>query len=404
MINRGFSSSLKHFHMGETIFSEGEPGDWAYIIESGRVEVAISVDGQQYPLGILSKGDVLGEMAVMDTAPRSASARAIEETVCVAIPSGQISERVEEADPVIKLLVSTLLHRIRNNILQADSSHQLQIPQKLCQSLSKRALDKMRLESELRAALNNQQLRPHYQPLVNIQTREILGFEALIRWFSPTRGEVSPGEFTSIAEETSLIIPIGQQTIQQVCRDLVQFQQCCPDRPLSISINVAPRQLAADTFLTDLKSVIERYGLQASQIKLEVTERVFMEDPVALAMLQYCRKDGFQVFLDDFGTGFSSLNYLTRFEVDGFKIDRAFVRELLTNRRTQILLKSMLAMAHGLDMQTVVEGIETETQLMVLQKSGCNIGQGYLFGKPLSFEDAQKVLIQDHLIYSPMKL
>lgn len=404
MINRGFSSSLKHFRMGETIFSEGEPGDWAYIIESGRVEVAISVDGQPFPLGILSTGDVLGEMAVMDTAPRSASARAIEETVCVAIPSRQISERVEEADPVIKLLVSTLLHRIRNNILQADSSHQLQIPKKLCQSLSKRALDKIRLESELRAALNNQQLRPHYQPLVNIQTREILGFEALIRWFSPTRGEVSPGEFTSIAEETSLIIPIGQQTIQQACRDLVQFQQCCPDRPLSISINVAPRQLAEDNFLSDLQAVADSYGLQASQIKLEVTERVFMEDPVALKMLQQCRQAGFHIFLDDFGTGFSSLNYLTRFEVDGFKIDRAFVRELLTNRRTQILLKSMLAMAHGLDMQTVVEGVETETQLMVLQKSGCNIGQGYLFGKPLPFEDAQKLLSQDHLSYSPMKL
>ncbi|MEM6253956.1 MAG: EAL domain-containing protein [Cyanobacteria bacterium P01_D01_bin.156] len=328
----------------------------------------------------------------MDTAPRSASAKALEETVCVAIPSRQISERLEEADPVIKLLVNTLLHRIRNNITQVNSSPQIRIPSKLCQALSKRALDKIRMESELRGALNNQQLRPHYQPLVNIQTREILGFEALIRWFSPTRGEVSPGEFTSLAEETSLIIPIGQQTIQQACRDLGQFQTRYSRGNLSMSINVAPRQMAEAHFLRDLQTITDRYGLQASQIKLEVTERVFMGNPIALEMLKSCRQAGFQIFLDDFGTGFSSLNYLTRFEVDGFKVDRAFVQELLTNRRTQILLESMLAMAHGLKIQTVVEGIETEQQLTVLQASGCDMGQGYLFGRPLPFSATQQLL------------
>lgn len=400
MLNRGLSSSLKRFRMGETIFSEGDPGDWAYIIESGRVEVAVNVNGQSQLLGILSKGDVLGEMAVMDTAPRSASATALEETVCVTIPPSQISDRVAEADPVIKLLVGTLLNRMRNTM--PALAPQLRMPLTLCQSLSKRALDKMRLESELRAALNNNQLRPYYQPQVNIQTGEVLGFEALTRWFSSTRGYVSPQEFTSLAEETSLIIPIGQQTIQQACRDLVQFQQACPQRQLSMSINVAPRQLAEDTFLTELQAVTKRNGLHASQIKLEVTEGVFMADPTALEMLQSCRQAGFHVSLDDFGTGFSSLSYLTRFEVDGLKIDRAFVQELLTNRRTQILLKSILAMAQGLGIETVVEGIETQAQLMVLQRSGCDIGQGYLFGRPFPFEAARQLLTNDQ-IYSLIK-
>ena len=391
------SSALKHFQMGETIFSEGDPGDWAYIIESGRVEVAVSVDGQPIPLRILTSGDVLGEMAAMDTAPRSASAKALEETVCVAISSQQISERVQDADPIVKLLVSTLLHRIRSTS-QVTASKKSRIaagfqPQSLAEN--NKVLDKMRLESELRAALDNQQLRPHYQPLVNIQTRQILGFEALIRWFSPTRGPVSPGEFTSIAEETSLIIPIGQHTIQQACRDLGQLQAVCPDWPVFMSINVAPRQLAESTFLDELQTVIDQYGLQSSQIKLEVTERVFMENPVALEMLQSCRQAGFHIALDDFGTGFSSLNYLTRFEVDGFKIDRAFVQEILTNQRTQVLLKSMLALAYGLGMQTVVEGIETLEQLTVLQQAGCDIGQGYLFGKPLPFAEVQQLLTQE---------
>lgn len=398
MSNWSSTSALKHFQMGETIFSEGDPGDSAYIIESGSVEVAVSVDGQPFPLRILTSGDVLGEMAVMDTAPRSASAKALEETVCVAISSRQISERVQDADPVVQLLVNTLLHRIRSTPQIASSTKSNIATGLQAESPSEdndKVLDKMRLESELQAALTNNQLRPHYQPLVNIQTRQILGFEALIRWFSPTRGHVSPGEFTSIAEETSLIIPIGQQTIQQSCRDLVQFQTLCPDRPLFISINVAPRQLAEDDFLTNLQTVIDQNRLKPAQIKLEVTERVFMEDPVALETLQRCRQAGFHIALDDFGTGFSSLNYLTRFEVDGFKIDRAFVQEIITNQRTQVLLESMLTMAHGLGMQTVVEGIETQEQLDVLQRSGCDIGQGYLFGKALPFAEVQQLLLQE---------
>ena len=403
MSNWGSSSALKRFRIGETIFSEGDPGEWAYIIESGRVEIAVSVDGQPFPLRILTSGDVLGEMAVMDTAPRSASAIALEETVCVAISSQQISERVQDADPVVKLLVNTLLHRIRNTPQVASSP---QLPMTARQRSPKendKVLDKMRLESELRAALENQQLGPHYQPLVNIQTRQILGFEALIRWFSPTRGHVSPGEFTSIAEETSLIIPIGQQTIEQACRDLVQFQTLCPNRALFVSINVAPRQLSATDFLAQLTTIVARYQLQTSQIKLEVTERVFMEDPAALEMLQRCRQAGFHIALDDFGTGFSSLNYLTRFEVDGFKVDRAFVQGILTNQRTQVLLESMLTMAKGLGMQTVVEGIETPEQLALLQQSGCDIGQGYLFGKPLPAGQIQQLLTKDP-IHSPMTL
>lgn len=391
------SSALKHFQMGETIFSEGDPGDWAYIIESGRVEIAVRVDGRPIPLRILTSGDVLGEMAVMDTAPRSASAKALEETVCVAISSQQISERVQDADPIVRLLVNTLLHRIRSTPQIAASKHsriaagfQPQSPVENSQ-----VLDKMRLESELRAALDNQQLRPHYQPLVDIQTCEILGFEALIRWFSPTRGPVSPGEFTSIAEETSLIIPIGQNTIQQACRDLSQLQMARPERPLFMSINVAPRQLTEASFLAELQVVTDQYGLQPSQIKLEVTERVFMEDPIALKMLKICRQAGFHIALDDFGTGFSSLNYLTRFEVDGFKIDRTFVQEILTNPRTQVLLESMLSMAHGLGIQTVVEGIETPEQLSVLQQAGCDIGQGYLFGKPMPFAEIRHLLEQE---------
>ncbi|MEM8610902.1 MAG: EAL domain-containing protein [Cyanobacteria bacterium P01_H01_bin.105] len=404
MSNWSSSSALKHFKVGEVIFSEGDPGDSAYIIESGRVEIAVSVDGQLFPLHVLTSGDVLGEMAVMDTAPRSASAKALEETVCVAISSRQISERIQGADPIVQLLVTTLLHRIRSTP-QVTLSGYPKVAMGVQQTSSSdndKGLDKMRLESELREALNNQQLRPHYQPLVNIQTQEILGFEALVRWLSPTRGHVSPGEFTSIAEETSLIIPIGQQTLQQACRDLVQFQMACP-RPLFMSINVAPRQLAENSFLAELKAITDQYGLSPTQIKLEVTERVFMEDPVALSMLQKCRQAGFHIALDDFGTGFSSLNYLTRFEVDGFKIDRAFVQELLTNQRTQVLLESMLAMAHGLGMQTVVEGIETIEQLEVLQRSGCDIGQGYLFGKPLPFSEAQQLLAQA-LVQNPIKL
>ena len=399
MIHRRSSSVLKYFKVGEVIFTEGEPGNWAYIIEAGKVEITVEIGGKPVPLQVLTPGDILGETAFVKQAPRTASARAIEDTVCLAISSAQLSERLQASDPVIQLLITTMLHRIQT-LSQAtvsfyQNSLQASAPLPPAAAISHEThgvLDKIRLEAELRTALTQRQLQSYYQPLVDIDTQAILGFEALIRWHSPTRGSVPSAQFTSLAEETSLIIPIGTWALEQACRDLARLQTGYHQRRLFMSINVAPKQLAKNSFIEHLLRITQAWGLTSEQIKLEVTERVFLEDPVALDMLKRCRSDGFHISLDDFGTGFSSLSYLTQFEVDSFKIDRTCVKEIMTNPRTQVLLEAMLHMAHGLGIPTLVEGIETVEQLVVLQQLGCDIGQGYLFGHPLPFEEAYQLL------------
>lgn len=404
------SSLLVYFQPGELIFAAGEEGHHAYIIESGQVDVFVTTAGTDVSLKTLTKGEVFGEMAVIDASPRSASVRALTETCCVVISSEQIYDRIEASDPVVKLLVSRLLDHIRSSntgvsrVMPATSVPISSSTSADPTTLHQPVLEKMRLESELLDAIATHAFVPHYQPLVDLATEEILGFEFLIRWHSPTRGWVSPGLFINTAEETSLIRPIGRWVLESACADLNRFNQALNSTeanpgqthpPLFISVNVSARQFQAPQFLEELLEILQRHQIPPSQIKLEVTERVLMEGPSAINIIQQCRQQGFHLALDDFGTGFSSLTYLAKFEIDSLKIDQYFVREMLTNRRTLALMKHILAMTRDLEMLSVAEGVETQQELDILRQLGCQIGQGYLFGKPLPFESAKSILLEN---------
>lgn len=406
------SSLLAYFQPGELIFAAGEEGHHAYIIESGQVDIFVTTTGKDVSFKTLAKGDVFGEMAVIDASSRSASARALTETCCVVISREQISDRIEASDPVVKLLVSRLLDHIRSlntGVSQAEMSTS-DLPNSSVTSSPpilphQPVLEKMRLESELLDAIATNAFVPHYQPLVDLETEEILGFEFLIRWKSPTRGWVSPGLFIDTAEETSLILPIGRWVIENACADLHRFNQALNDSsipfgkprpPLFISVNVSARQFQAPQFNEELLETLQRYQIPHSQIKLEVTERVLMEGASAINIIQQCRQHGFHLALDDFGTGFSSLTYLAKFEIDSLKIDQYFVRQMLTHPRTLALMKHILAMTRDLGMVSVAEGVETQEEFDILRRLGCQIGQGYLFGKPLPFESAKNLLLDNY--------
>lgn len=406
------SSLLVHFQPGELIFTAGEEGHHAYIIESGQVDIFLTTTGKDVSFKTLVKGDVFGEMAVIDASPRSASARALTETCCVVISSEQISDRIEASDPVVKLLVSRLLDHIRslNTGVSQAAMPGSDLPESSLTSSSpffphQPVLEKMRLESELLDAIATNAFVPHYQPLVDLETEEILGFEFLIRWESPTRGWVSPAMFINTAEETSLIRPIGRWVLENACADLNRLNQALTNTlanpvenrpPLFISVNVSARQFQAPQFNEELLEILQRHQIPHSQIKLEVTERVLMEGPSAINIIQQCRQLGFHLALDDFGTGFSSLTYLAKFEIDSLKIDQYFVRQMLTNRRTLALMKNILAMTRDLEMLSVAEGVETQEELDILRRLGCQVGQGYLFGKPLPFESAKNLLLDNY--------
>ena len=313
----------------------------------------------------------------------------------------QIAERIESANPLVKLILSISLHRNRgyNNYFKSVLNSANTVLPSLSQTEEaytkdpqhRKILDEIKLESDLQKAVPNDELKLYYQPLFSIQNSQVVGFESLLRWQCPDRGMVSPQQFISLAEETSLIVPIGDWIIEQACVDLKNFQahwQATSLTPghLFMSVNVSVRQFQEPDFCEKLVALTQRYQLSPKHIKLEVTERLFLDQADAVEVIHQCRAAGFQIALDDFGTGYSSLSYLERCEIDSLKIDQSFTGKINTSQRARILVSSMIDMAQRLGLITIAEGIETLEHQRILQEMGCDIGQGYLFSKPLPVE------------------
>jgi diguanylate cyclase (GGDEF)-like protein/PAS domain S-box-containing protein len=265
-------------------------------------------------------------------------------------------------------------------------------------SMRARKTDRLTLESELRRALEREEITIHYQPIVRLEDRSVAGFEALARWDHPKMGRMSPSEFIAIAEEIGLIVDLGLFVLERAARQLGQWQRTVRQRdPIFCSVNVSSRQLLRQDLIHDLRTVIARTGLARGTLKLEMTESLVMENPEhAAQMLQRIRELGAGLALDDFGTGHSSLAYLQRFPFDTIKIDQSFVRASNKGARP-VILRSIIAMAHDLGMEVVAEGAETESDAIELYQLGCEYAQGYVFGEPMSADDARRRLSSDRL-------
>jgi diguanylate cyclase (GGDEF)-like protein len=250
------------------------------------------------------------------------------------------------------------------------------------------------LETDLRKALERQEFIIHYQPIVKLGIRRIVGFEALVRWQHPTRGLISPAEFIPMAEETGLIVPIGYWVLAEACRQIGEWHVQFPaDPPLTISVNLSVRQCAQPDLVQKVAHILEETSLDASDLKLELTESMIVEDADSTsAMLSELRALGVQVQMDDFGTGYSSLGYLQRLPIDTLKIDRTFVNRMGKDDSGSEIVRTILALAHDLGMKVVAEGIETDEQLSELKSMGCEYGQGYLFTKPIDSQMASALL------------
>jgi diguanylate cyclase (GGDEF)-like protein/PAS domain S-box-containing protein len=243
------------------------------------------------------------------------------------------------------------------------------------------ALARLETEVELRRALTSGDLRLHYQPVVDIVTGHITGVEALLRWQHRTRGLVMPDDIISIAEETGLIVPLGEWVLEQACNQLVEWHRVAPH--LTMAVNLSGVQLGRPDLVERVAGVLERTGVLRSAVSLEITESVLMRDAEdALGVLNELKALGVRISIDDFGTGYSSLTYLKRFPVDVLKIDRSFVDGLGTDVDDLAIVQATLALATSLGIDTIAEGVETEAQRDVLQDLGCRRAQGYLFGRP----------------------
>jgi diguanylate cyclase (GGDEF)-like protein/PAS domain S-box-containing protein len=257
------------------------------------------------------------------------------------------------------------------------------------------------LEAELRRAVERQEFVVHYQPIVKLETGEVIGAEALVRWQHPTRGIVPPLEFIPLAEETGLIVPLGSWILRQSCRQLAEWQKLRGGgEPFVMNVNLSSRQLVREAIADEVAAAVDDSGIRASWLVLEVTETVLMADPVVAAQaLSKIRDLGVRVALDDFGSGYSSLSHLRRFPIDIVKIDKSFVDDVAHEGAESAIARGIIELGHAMKIQTVAEGIEVDEQAEVLRSLGCELGQGFFFAKPLAADAWATLLSADQVGY-----
>jgi EAL domain-containing protein (putative c-di-GMP-specific phosphodiesterase class I) len=248
------------------------------------------------------------------------------------------------------------------------------------------------MESELRRVVAHGQLVLHYQPQLDDQNH-ITGAEALLRWQHPLRGLVPPAEFIPLAEETGLIIPIGNWVLETACKQLKEWQGNELTRDLLLAVNVSARQFHQPDFVENVQQIVERAGANPNHLKLELTESVIVDDIAdTIEKMKALKAYGVGFSMDDFGTGYSSLSYLRRLPLDQLKIDRSFIHEVETNTGDAVIVKTIIAMAHALGLDVIAEGVEKEAQHLFLTRNDCPAYQGFLFGQPVPISIFEEML------------
>ncbi len=259
-----------------------------------------------------------------------------------------------------------------------------------------KAVEALRIENELRKGIEKGQIQPYFQPIVSLSTGRITGFEALVRWKHPKRGLMMPVDFISLAEETGLILPLGINVLKQSCQQLRKWQQKFKTTALTMSINLSAKQFAQKNLVEEISQIIRDAGVEPSCIRLEVTESTVMGNAVlAIETLKQLKSIGVMLSIDDFGTGYSSLSYLHRFPFDILKIDRSFVSRMATDQDSRGIIKTIITLSNELGKNLIAEGVEKEVHREMLVELGCEIGQGYLFSKPLDPKLAQAFLLSN---------
>jgi EAL domain-containing protein (putative c-di-GMP-specific phosphodiesterase class I) len=271
------------------------------------------------------------------------------------------------------------------------------------EGLHTQAVGRLRLEADLRTALAERQFRVYYHPVLQLGTRQVVNFEVLLRWDHPTQGLISPYRFIEAAEDTGILVSIGQWLILQACKQLRDWDanrssgqaEHGQGAPLNITVNVSARQLADARLINDIQSALQETGIDASRLQLEMTEIVAAADPkLTVTVLSHLKQLGIGMILDDFGAGTTSLRGLREFRVEAVKIDRSLVREMLTDRVAGDTVELITTLAHKMKLKAIAEGIETARQVERLLELGCEYGQGHYFAQPMEAKMAQQFMRQ----------
>ncbi len=357
--------------------------------------VFLMKDGVEVPLKVLGKGEIFGEMSMIDNSPRSASCRTLGDVRLATVTKDQLLDRIQSTDPIVRLLMRALLDRLRiqNDGLRGKLITEANVRNQKLENETQEALDRLELENRISRALDNNEFCPYYQPIYDLQTQEVVGCEALIRWITPEGKLISPVEFIDALEESPLILDVGQRMIEYCFRDLMRMHKDLSLSPdFFISVNVSGRQFADPAFVQNVERARSTFNMPSKCLKLEVTERIMTEGPQAIQTLLECRALGYKIAIDDFGTGFSSLQYLASMPLHDLKVDRSFVNQMVTLEKSLSIVKTLIYLANALNLNLIAEGIETAEQLRVLRILGVQMGQGFYFSKAIPYDDFVNLL------------
>jgi EAL domain-containing protein (putative c-di-GMP-specific phosphodiesterase class I) len=383
---------------GAVLFEEGEIGHSAYLILDGHIEIFHRRDGGEAVLGRRGPGEIFGEMAILDAGPRSACVRAAEDCVLVPVGAAQIRQKLAEADPILRLCLEGLIAQFRETLPRlgpAGADCRFAPPSPAAQADFDATVAALAQERALRRALARDEFALFLQPIVRLATGRLAGFEALIRWYDPERGLVSPADFIPAAEASGMIVAITAWVIEEIGRIVPEILRAglrAPDSveaSLFVSFNVTAQDLARADVPGLIDAMLRRSGIAPGSLKLEITESTLMHDPAgAAATLARCRAAGLGIAVDDFGTGYSSLSHLSTLPITTLKVDRAFVRPMLAEPRDRRIVQTILRLADEIGVDAVAEGIEWSAEAQALAAMGCALGQGYYFGRPVTRPEA----------------
>lgn len=385
---------------GTVLFEEGEVGHFAYLILSGCIEIFLRRDEGETIFARRGPGEIFGEMAILDADPRSASARALDDCVLLPVSEAQIRQRLAEADPILRLCLEVIIARFRETMPRmklgaAAGAAAPAIPLSAAGQVDFEAtIAKLVLERALRRALDRGEFELFLQPIVRLASGRLAGFEALIRWRDPERGLVPPAAFIPAAEASGLILEITAWVVAEIGSIMPEIAQAALRNPaavdgtLFLSFNVTGYDIAQAGFPAMIDALLRTSGIAPDSLKLEITESTLMRDPEgASATLLHCRAAGLGIAIDDFGTGYSSLSYLSTLPITTLKVDRAFVRTMLTEPRDRRIVQTILRLADEIGIPVVAEGIEAAAEARALSEMGCAFGQGFHFGRPVPLSD-----------------
>lgn len=392
----------KLYRAGEFIMRQGDAGDSAYFIQSGRVQISLRrPDGSQLMMGERGAGSLIGEMAIVDDGPRSATVQAIEDCRLLEITKADFSRALRNSNPIVGLVTRLILLRYRDvlqrseNIRDYSGVTAVVEQQERVHAEESRVLDLVRMANEFRVAVARRQLLLEYQPFVNMRSGDIIGFEALMRWQHPVKGKMSPDLFIPMAEDTGLIVDATRWAFREACHTLRRLQDRTGNRTLYMSINFSALDFDEPSLLDNMMASLEESGVSPAAIHMEITERLLLRQSEHIRrLLQQCRDLGMQVSIDDFGTGYSSLSYLHHYPVSILKIDQSFVRSMIQDRGSMSLVKTIVSLSANMGFETIAEGVETRQQVDCLLDLQCTVAQGYCFARPMTESALIKFLEQ----------